>query len=52
MGLESGLSVMSLGAKTNQGSHIVYITEKAAHQHAQNVTYGLVVAACLFRLTG
>ena len=31
---------------------IVYITEKAAHQHAQNLTFGLFTAAWLFRLTG
>ena len=34
--------------KPNEGSCIVYITEKAA----QNVTFGLLAAAWLFRLTG
>ena len=29
--------------KTNGGSRIVYITEKLAHQHAQNMTFGLFV---------
>ena len=38
--------------KTNEGSRIVYITEKAAHQHAHNVTFGLFAAVWLFRLTG
>ena len=38
--------------KTNEGSRIVYITEKAAHQHAQNTTFGLFAAASLFRLSG
>ena len=31
--------------KTNKGSRIVYITEKLAHQHAQNATFGLFAAA-------
>ena len=35
--------------KTNQGSGIVYITKKVAHQHAQNATFGLFAAARLFR---
>ena len=34
--------------KTNEGSD----TEKAAHQHEQNVTFGLFATALLFRLTG
>ena len=32
-------------AKTNEGSHIVYITEKFAHQHVQNAVW-------LFKLMG
>ena len=31
---------------------MVYISEKAVHQHAQNVTFGLFAAAWLFRLAG
>ena len=38
--------------KTNEGSGIIYITEKAAHQHTQNITFRLFAAAWLFRLTG
>ena len=36
----------------NERSRIVYIAEKAAHQHAQNVTFGLFAATLLFRLIG
>ena len=36
--------------KTNESSGIINITEKLAHQHAQNATFGLFVAASLFRL--
>ena len=32
----------------SEGSRIVYITEKAVHQHAQNITFGLFAAAWLF----
>ena len=38
--------------RTNEGPRVVYITEKAALQHAQNTTFGLFAAADLFRLTG
>ena len=38
--------------KTNECSRIVYITEKAVHQHAQNIHFGLFDAAWLFKLTG
>ena len=38
--------------QTNEGSSFVNITEKAAHQHAQNVTFWYFAAAWLFRLTG
>ena len=31
--------------KTNEDSRIAYIREKIAHQHAQNATFGLFVAA-------
>ena len=30
--------------KTNEGSHILYITKKLAHQHAQSTTFGLFTA--------
>ena len=30
---------------------MIYITEKAAHQHAQNITLGIFDADWLFRLT-
>ena len=42
----------SLGDKTNEGSRSVYITEKVAHHHVQNATFGLFAATSLFRLTG
>ena len=50
---EYGLSVTSLQeTKTNEGSFIVYITEKLdARQHAQNATSVLFATASLFRLT-
>ena len=32
---------------TNEGSRIVYITEKLARQHAQNATFGLFATASL-----
>ena len=38
--------------KTNEGSHIVYITEKLARKYEQNVTFDLFAAASRFRLTG
>ena len=38
--------------KTNEGFRIIYITEKAEHQHAQNVTCWLFPAIWLIRLTG
>ena len=38
--------------RTNQGSRIIYIKEKTVHQHAQSTTFGLLVEANLFRLTG
>ena len=34
--------------QTNEGSGIVYMTEKAAHKRAQNVIFGLFAAAWLF----
>ena len=37
--------------RTNEGSHIVYITEKVVRQHAHNTTFGLYAAARLFRET-
>ena len=37
--------------QTNEGSSIIYITEKLAHQHAQNMTFGLFATASFFRLT-
>ena len=40
------------GKRTNQGSHLIYITEKPVHQHAQNTTFGLFATASLFRFTG
>ena len=40
------------GRMPNQGSLIVYITEKHARQYAQSTTYVLFVEASLFRLTG
>ena len=46
------LSVMSLGHKDQWGlsyHFTVYNAEKVAHQHAQNVTFGLFAAARLFR---
>ena len=45
---EPHLTVTSLETKTNEGSCIVYITEKDAHKHALNATFGLFVAARLF----
>ena len=36
--------------KINEGSCIVYITEKLARQHAQNTTSGLFAAASLLTL--
>ena len=41
-----------LAMPTNEGSRMVYITEKFAHQHAQNTTFRLFAAASLFSLTG
>ena len=38
--------------RTNQGSRIMYIKEKPVHQHVQSTTFGLLVEASLFRLTG
>ena len=38
--------------KIGEGSRVIHITEKAAHQHAQNLTFGLFAAAWLLRLTG
>ena len=40
------------GTKTNQGSCIVYNTEKPARKHAQSMILGLFVETSLFRLTG
>ena len=37
--------------RTNQGSSIIYITEKPVRQHAQSTTSRLFVEASLFRLT-
>ena len=51
-GLGSGISVTSRGKRTNEGSRIVYITEKLMRQHAQNTTLSLFAASSLFRLTG
>ena len=49
MGLESGQSVTSLGDKEQYGLHY---SQKREHQHAQNTTFGLLVATSSFRLTG
>ena len=38
--------------QTDEGSRIVYITEKAAHHHAQNVIFGLFKPGCLGWLAG
>ena len=40
------------GTRTNQGSCIVYVTEKPAGQYVQSTIYGLFVEVSLFRLTG
>ena len=40
------------GTRFNQGSRIVYITEKHTKKHAQSTTFRLLVEASLFRLTG
>ena len=37
---------------SNQGSRIIYITEKHVRQHAQSTTSGLIEEASIFRLTG
>ena len=42
------LSVTSLGGE-DEGFRLVYITEKTAHQHGQNVTFRLLAAAWSFR---
>ena len=39
------------GTRTNQGSCIIYITEKPVQQHEQSTTFGLFVEASLFWLT-
>ena len=39
-----------MGVK-NEGSCIVYSTEKLAHQHAQSTTFRLLAAVGLFGLT-
>ena len=41
-----------VGTRTNQGSRIIYITEKPVHQHAQSTTFELIFEASLFRVTG
>ena len=40
------------GTWTNQGSRIIYITEKPVRQDAQSTTFGLFVEASLLRLIG
>ena len=40
------------GTRTNQGSRIIYITEKPTRKPAQCTTFELFIEAGLFRLTG
>ena len=37
--------------RTNEGSHIVYITKKVVRQHVHNKTFGLFATARLFKET-
>ena len=43
---------VSILCDVSRRQSIVYLIEKLAHQHAQNATFGLFVAARLFMFTG
>ena len=52
MRLSEDLAIPGASNLANEASHIFYITEKLAHQHVQDATFGLFTAASLFKLTG